>query len=409
MRSNLTPWATALVWCGALAANAQPPAAPPALTYQAAFERASARNLGLEAARRQRAIREAQVRAAGQLQNPDVSLEVSRDVPHEVLTFNVPIEVGGKRARRIDLARTEAKQADLDVRVELRTLRRNLRQAFYGLLAADERVRLSEEIVSLAERVRQVAQARFEEGATPRLDVLEADLGLARARAELDLARSTRASAQADLNAVLDQPAGEAIAVTGDLAAAGGVPDLAKATADALASNPDLLAAEQEAAVEERRVSLLRAERIPTPTFSVGGVFDAPGEFQAGLAGGISFGIPLFNRNQGEIAASKATLFQLHARRDAIRRTVENGTFGAAARIDAQRRQLATYRTAIIPAATELATLAEESYRMGRNPVLALLDAQRSLRDVRREYLQALVDFQAAIADLEEVIGAPIQ
>lgn len=101
----------------------------------------SARNLGLEAARRQRTIREAQIRIARPLQNPDVALEVSRDVPYEVLTFNVPIEIGGKRARRIDLARTEMAQSDIDVRVELRTLRRNLRQAFYGLLAAGERVR----------------------------------------------------------------------------------------------------------------------------------------------------------------------------------------------------------------------------------------------------------------------------
>jgi outer membrane protein TolC len=40
--------------------------------------------------------------------------------------------------------------------------------------------------------------------------------------------------------------------------------------------------------------------------------------------------------------------------------------------------------------------------------VLTVLDAQRNLRDVRREYLQALADYQAAIADLEEILGAPI-
>ena len=41
--------------------------------------------------------------------------------------------------------------------------------------------------------------------------------------------------------------------------------------------------------------------------------------------------------------------------------------------------------------------------------MLALFEAQRALRDVRREYLQALLEFQAALADLEEVIGAPIE
>jgi outer membrane protein, heavy metal efflux system len=399
--------AAALAGLAAPAVAQGPPASPP-LTFGAAMNLAMDRNLGLEAARRQKAIRDAQVRIARQFQNPDVALEVSRDVPHEVLTFSIPIEIGGKRGRRIELARTEAAQADLDVRVEMRMLRRNLRQAFFGLMAADQQVRLSEEILALAERVRQVAQARFEEGAAPRLDVLQADLGVARARAELDLARSSRASSQADLNAVLNQPAGQAIAVTGDLAEAGGVPDLAKATALAQNLNTDLAAAEQQAAVEERRVSLLKAERIPTPVFSVGGVFDAPGEFNAGLAGGVSFGIPIFNRNQGEIAESRAALFQLQAVRDAIRRTVENNVFAAVARIDAQQRQVQAYRGTIVPAATDLTSLAEESYKLGRNPLLALLDAQRSLSDVQREYLQSLFDFQLAVADLEEVIGAPI-
>jgi outer membrane protein, heavy metal efflux system len=401
--------ATAFALSFAAAAAAQQAPTPSPLTFQAAFELAATQNLGLEAARRQRAIREAQVRIARQFQNPDFAFEASRDVPHEVLTFSVPVDVGGKRARRIELAKTEAAQADLDVRVEMRTLRRNLRQSFSGLLAADERVRLAEESAALAERVRQVTQARFEEGAAPRLDVLEAELGVARARADLDLARSSRAASQADLNAVLNQPAGHAVAVTGNLADAGGLPDLARATSLAATSNTDLLAASQEIAVEERRVSLLKAERVPTPTFSVGGVFDAPGEFQAGLSGGVTVALPLFNRNQGEIAEARATLLQVQARRDAIHRNVENAVFADMARIDAQRRQLDTYRTTIIPAATELATLAEESYKLGRNPVLALLDAQRSLRDVRREYLQALVEFQLTLADLEEVIGAAIQ
>jgi cobalt-zinc-cadmium efflux system outer membrane protein len=196
---------------------------------------------------------------------------------------------------------------------------------------------------------------------------------------------------------------------TDPAAEAPGVPDLAAATGRALSSNTDLLAANQEAVVEERRVAMLRSERVPTPTVSVGGVFDAPGEFRAGLSGGVSLAVPLFNRNQGEIAEARATLSQIQAQREAVRRTVENGVFAAVARLDAQRRQVDTYRRGLVPAATELAALAEESYRLGRDPVLTLLDAQRSLRDVRREFLQALVDFQSAVADLEEIIGEAIQ
>ena len=411
----------AAVWLAAASVAALPVAAQPqaassppqaaasatALTYEAALALATTRNLGVEAARRQRAIRDAQVRTARQWANPEVGVDLTRDTPHEAVTVTLPVELGGKRGRRIDLAKEEANQADIDLRTEMVTLRRNLRQAFAGLLAADERVRLASETLALAERAQEVTKARFDEGASPRLDVLEAALGTARARADLDLARSERAAAQADFNAVMDHSPAVRADVVGDLAAARS-PDLAAATTLALQSNPELLAAEHEVAVELRRTSFLKADRIPTPSFSVGGVFNAPDEFRAGASVGIGLAVPLFNRNQGEIAESVASTSQLRAHRDATRRTVENAVFAAISRIDAQRQQVDTYKTSILPAATELATLAEESYKAGRSPVLAFLDAQRSLRDVRREYLQVLLDFQSAVADLEEVVGASI-
>jgi cobalt-zinc-cadmium efflux system outer membrane protein len=345
---------------------------------------------------------------ARQWANPEIGFEATEDSPHENLTFGLPIEIGGQRGKRIAVAKEALTLADLDVRVEMTTLRRNLRQAFYGLLAASERSRLADEVVGLAERVKSVAQTRFEEGAAPRLEVLQADVGLARAQADADLARSARTSALADLNAVLNQPPGQAVSVVGDLAEGAPIPDFTRAMSLADASNVDILSADREAAVEGRRLALLKAERVPTPTVTFGLPMNAPDEFTVGKSLGIAMTIPLFNQSQGEIAESRATIDQVRARGDAARRTVESRVFAALARIDAERRQIDAYRTRVIPAAVELAALAEESYKAGRDTLLALLDAQRSLRDVKRDYLQALLDYQAALADLEEVLGGPI-
>jgi cobalt-zinc-cadmium efflux system outer membrane protein len=395
-------------WTGAAARQAATQGAAP-LTFQAALDLAKSRNLGLAAALRQRAIREAGVRIARQYPNPEFSFEASRDVPHEILSLGFPVEIGGKRARRVDVAQRELALADLDVRAQERTLRRNLRQAFYGLLAADERVRVAEAVLAIAQRVRDAANARFTEGAAPKLEVMEGDLGVARAQAELDLAQSDRVAVQADLNAVLNQPPGQALNVAGDLARPPGVASYDAVLKIANNSNVDLLRSQREIAIEQARTSQLRAERIPTPVFSVGGVFNAPDEFNAGLSGGVSLTIPLFSRNQGEIAQSSATISQLRAEHEAARRTVENQLFGAWTRMQALRRQVDRYRDQIVPTATSLEALAEDSYKLGRSPLLSVLEAQRNLRDVRREYLQALAEFQTAIADLEEILGAAIQ
>lgn len=389
--------------------SAQPPVPAGPLTYDQALALASSRNLNVEAARRVRLIREAAIRTARQIPNPDVSFETTQDVPHQALSVDVPVELGGKRSRRIDLAKEELTLAEVDVQAELRAVRHELRQAFYGLIAADERMRLADSLLDIARRVRETAQARFDTGAAPRLEVLQADLGVTRAETDLELARGIRVSSQASLDAVLNLPPQQALVVTGTLYEHAPVIAYEQAVAIATASNVDLVLLDRQIAVEARRLDLLRAERTPTPVFSAGALFNSPGEFDVASRVAVSVGVPIFSRNQGEIAGSIATGAQLRTRREAMRRTVENQVYGVVARVEAARRQAEAYDQRLVPTATDLQTLAEESYRAGRTSVLGLLDAQRSLRDLRREGLQAALDLQIALADLEEVLGRPIQ
>ena len=67
-----------------------------------------------------------------------------------------------------------------------------------------------------------------------------------------------------------------------------------------------------------------------------------------------------------------------------------------------------TFSQRLIPVATELESLAEESYTAGRTSVLGVLDAQRSLRDLSRDAVQAALDLQLALAELEELLGTPL-
>ncbi|HUL76922.1 MAG TPA: TolC family protein [Vicinamibacteria bacterium] len=394
----------ALVVSGPLAGGAEE--AP--LTFRSALELAIANNLDLAAARRGRAVRQAEVKTAGQHSNPDLVFESTRDTPHQTLSLDVPFEPW-KRSRRLDLAREELTLADVEDAAALQELRRRVRIAFYGLLGAEEAASLATSMVAVALRVREVAQARFVEGAAPRLDVMQADLGLARAKADLELARSARASAQAELDGLLNRPPDQPLAVAGEVAEGAPLPTAEEALARARAGNAELRTAEREVAIEDRRLGLLKAERIPTPTVSLGAVFNAPGEYDVGYRAGLSLAVPLFDRNQGQIAGSLARGDQARLRRDALRRAVEARAFAAHARALAQRAQVAAYRETLLPTATAIESLAEEGYRLGRNPVLAVLDAQRTLRDAKSEYLAALVSHQSALADLEDVLGGPIE
>jgi cobalt-zinc-cadmium efflux system outer membrane protein len=377
------------------------------LTFPTALDLAVANNLDLAAARRGRAVREAEVKTAGQHPNPDLVFETTKDTPHQMLSLDIPFEPW-KRSRRIDLAREELKLADVDDAAAIAALRRSVRLAFYGLLAAEEGATLAQSMLEVATRVREVAQARFEEGAAPRLDVMAAGLGLARAKADVELVRSARLAAQAELNGLLNRPPTQPLAVAGDLAEGAPLPPVDQVVTRAAAGNAELRTAEHEVAIEDRRLGLLKGERLPTPVFSLGAVFNAPGEFDVGYRAGLSLAVPIFDRNQGQIAGSLALADQVRTRRDALRRSVEAKAFAAHARAQAQRTQVAAYRETLVPTATTIESLAEEGYRLGRSPVLAVLEAQRTLRDAKSEYLASLLSLQSSLADLEDVLGGPI-
>jgi outer membrane protein, heavy metal efflux system len=406
--------AAALLALAAAPARAQAPAtrqatASPPMTFRQALDLAAAQNLELAAVRRARAVREAEVRAAGQWANPEFSGEITKDVPHGDLAIGLPVDISGRRSKRVEVAKAGLAMADADVSNAMRQLRRDTRLAFYGVLAGDEATALAESVVQVAQRLKDVTQARFDEGAAPRLDVMAADLGLVRAKADLDLARSERRAAQADLNALLNRPPGMTIALAGEAFEVPGLPSLDRATATALSSNIELVMLDHEAAIETSSLSLLKAERVPMPTFSFGTALNAPGEFNVGPHAGVSMEIPLFSRNQGEIAASLARSDTIKARREALRRNVEARVYAAMERVTAQRAQVDAFRGTIVPTATALQGLAEEGYRLGRTSVLAALEAQRGLRDIKYDYLQALLALQAAVADLEDILGTSIQ
>lgn len=389
---------------------AQPQSVPTTpLTYAQALELATTRNLGVESARRLRAVREAAIRTAGQRLNPSAAFEATQDAPHQVFSFDLPVELGGRRSRRIELAAEEVSLADAELQAELRVMRKELRQAFYSLVAADDRLRLAEDVVDISRKLRDAAQARYETGAAPRLEVLQADLGVTRAETELDLARGIRIASQANLNSVINLPPRQSTMVSGTLADAVAPLVYESVLAQAMTSNVDLVTIDRQIAVEQRRVTLLKAERTPTPIFSLHTLFNNPPEFNTGVGVGVNVDVPLFSRNQGPIAESLAMTAQLRAKRDATRRDIENALFAIVARVDAERRQLEAFSTRLVPTATDLEALAQESYRAGRTSVLGVLDAQRSLRDLRRDALQAALDLQLSLADLEELLGTEIK
>ena len=369
---------------------------------------AQAGNLELRAARQQRAVALAGITTAGVSPNPTFSFFAAKDSPHEGITLDIPIELGGKRAKRLAVAKEEQKSTEIDLAVLERQIRRRTRQAFYQALAAQDETAQAKVALDLVTRTRDMVQQRYENGGVAQLELIQADVELAKAVADYETTSQAQRSAEVLLAGLLNRPLSTAVGITGKLDEVPSAPTLDAVVAQALQSNADLMKSMQDLRTEERRLQLAKAQRIPNIDLQPGVDFNAPPDFHEGGRGGFSVSIPLFNRGQGDIALSNAKL-------NLLRLTLESQRLNASAQVAsayfdhiAKLHQAQQYREKILPQNEKLLSMAEDSYQAGKTSLLTLIDAQRRLNDVRKAYLDSLFAAQSSFAALEEVVGASL-
>ena len=143
---------------------------------------------------------------------------------------------------------------------------------------------------------------------------------------------------------------------------------------------------------------------MPTATLT----HDAQPEFTYGWRAGLAVTLPLFTTHKAGVMVEDTTLAQLTTQRQAAQLRIDGEVTAAAAMAEAQRLAYARYRDVILPQAQQVEQLAQDSYRLGQTGIAALLQALQATRDVRLRSLDTVSQYQAALADLERAIGAPL-
>ena len=386
-------------------AEAQPPAS---MSLPDALARAVEANPTLAAARAARTIGAAGIDAARQRPNPEVSVEVERETPHWAFAGTVPLEVSGKRQRRVDVATATLAVTEADTARIAAQVRSDVRRAYFTAVAAVRRVAIAQELEALATRARDAAQDRFQTGAAPRLEALQAGLALAQAQNDTVTARGDVAAARAELNALLAYPA-DASPTLADPLDVGPLPSLSDATAQALAGNAELAVLQKRIDEDRARVALAQAMRRPDPSVTGTLTYDAPGEFTFGWRGGAAIALPIFTTGKADVRVAESTLARTTAERDARVAEISGAVGAALARASAARTALDRYVTDIVPASQQVEQMAEESYRSGQTGVTAYLQTVQAAREIRQRALQAGLDYQLALADLERAMGTPLK
>ena len=331
----------------------------------------------------------------------------------------VPLELGGKRRRRIELARAEFEAAGAEVADRERRLANDVRALYAEALASIRELGTLEELNNIDLQTTRFIQARVNEGETAPIELNQLRVEVERLRSRRALVEGRLQASLLKLKSLTGVPANELVRLREDIASPGLAPpptSLEAATDIALRSRPDLKLARLNVEVAQAGLRLARSYAVPDVTaftkYSQGrSVFD---DTPVGVLTdrdklvtfGVSVGIPIFNRNQGAKAEATAAITQAERRLEFVEAIVRSEVQSAYARYEAARAAVSTFEQGVIPRSAENIRTIRAAYQIGAFSITDLLVEQRRLIDAQREFTEALAEQYRALADIQAAIGA---
>jgi cobalt-zinc-cadmium efflux system outer membrane protein len=419
MQLHVFPRYAIPILAAALWSAAVPPAgaAPPRgeLTLRAALAAALQDNPTLAAGASALHAGDGRVQQAGLLPNPELKLELENfggsgsqqdfESAETTLRLSQLIELGGKRSRRLSLAGLERDAAQWDYESRRADLAADTARAFVDVLTLQARLRLADDLVQLAGRSTSAVDAQVRNGGAAPVETTRARLANGQAALERSARTRELAAARLALAAYWGSASADFTAVDGRLETLPPPPPLEPLLAD-VARNPDLARWTTELAAREAAIGVERARAVPDVTVGAGPRYFSDTD-EVGVVFEVWMPLPVFDRNQGAVAAATAEL----ARSDADRRAADTGVRSALARahesLTAAYERARTLRDDMLPAAEAVRAGVEDAYRQGALSSLDVLDAQRTAFGLRDEYLAALGDYHRARIDVDRLAGAP--
>jgi outer membrane protein, heavy metal efflux system len=398
------------------------------LTESELVTRALANNPALAAERQaiesaKGALAQAHLRA-----NPSLAVGGLKEVSGDDNRFNVgaevPLELFGRRARRTEVATQKLNSTRETVSDNERLLSGEVRMRFADTLAAVRNLEFVKQLLKANREFLKLMEDRVREGAVPVLDADEV-------RVEANRIESLRIDYQAKaeiallaLKEAVGMPPDEPLRLKGDLAQADLALDKAQLLQLALQHRPDLAA---ERAVEMMAAAAARQQEMeakPDASFSAGyerpnsgfsfSAFNAAGNLQPirqtfnYAVFGMKWTLPVFNRNQGSIAAAKAEIVSARNQVTAVDLALRHEVTQAIVRYEAAQARAVVYRSGVRDQAARNLDVVRQTYGYGRIPLLDVIAEQRRFIDIETAYTDVLRGVYASRVALERAVGTDL-
>jgi len=392
---------------------------PPKLTIDQAIDEAIQNNLGLFAERMNLTIAEASLITARLRPNPVLSLSGDHISPSDInspptelaLRIDVPIETGNKRQRRIDVADYNKAIAEVQLLDAIRKLKLDVSQACVSLLQTKAQLELALNNQRLLEELVRLNEVRVQGGSIAALELTRSRVAMFQFRSNVRRAELELVTAKTKLQGLLGRKAmSNEFDILGELKEPLHSPglELVSLIDMALAMRPDLKVLERQVARSQSELKLQLA--LARVDYTVGTEYRRQGFNGGGNLLGVFFSVPLplFNRNQGEIARVTAEheqfLRQLQARRAEV--MVEINT--AYEEFRSARALVESIEKDVVGTAEQARNGAAYVYRVGASTLIDFLDPQRAFNETMQSYNEAQAAYRRATIQLNASVGKEV-
>ncbi|MBS2040291.1 TolC family protein [bacterium] len=290
-----------------------------------------------------------------------------------------------------------------DYRTSQVTIRRQIKDAFYSLLAAQETMHVVQNNLDLANEGYTIAQKRFSSGAGPQLDLIDSGVQLSRANQDLVRAQANLKQAQATLAPLLNLPAQTPIELQGTL----DTPslDLAYSRLLQLAQeNPQIQSALYSLERSKRSVTLAEQQSNPTPLLTfLRDIATHTYQFQIGLQFPIDWG-----QIRNDVRAKEESVVEQEQNLQAARLQVSSDLKVAFEQYLGAMKNASDFREKVLQPSEESTRITQYGFKRGAVPYVRLLTSQQNLAAVRKEYIALLQSVFQALNALEAAAGQPV-
>ena len=312
-------------------------------------------------------------------------------------------ERGRKRQHRLQAAKDQTAVTRSTVSDNERTTTFNVAQQFVAALLANSTLDFAEQDLKSFQQTVDIGETQYKAGAISEGDLLKIKLQLLQFQTDVSTARLAKIQALAALRQLVGfESVPENFDVDGELdylPVKSGLDDLKLL---ALRSRPDFIAAQRSvtAARSQNALAVANGKRDLDVTFNYTHVADVnSGAFFFNMQ------LPIFDRNQGEIARTGYVISQTQQQASEASEQVVSDVVDAYGNLHSNDEIIQLYRSGYVDQAKQSRDISEYAYQRGAASLLDFLDAERSYRANQLAYRQALASYMTALEQLREAVG----